>query len=136
MVNAGWRSELSARVAQAEDSVLRGVFTKDQAKRGEQDYDKACASCHLADLSGQQMAPALAGDAFIQNYDGLNVGDLFERIQTTMPQNAAGSLSNETYVDIVAFLLQANGFPAGTQPLSSSLDALRSIVVKRKPSNP
>ena len=115
-----------------ENTVLRGVYTREQAKRGDEQYMKACAACHLADLSGEHTMPALAGDGFIQNYDGHNVADLFERIRTTMPQNAIGSLSDEMYLDIVAFLLQANRFPSGPAPLPTEIDELKKIVIRKR----
>jgi len=113
-------------------TVLAGVYTREQANRGDAQYSKACASCHLADLSGEHTAPPLAGDTFIQQYVGLTVADLFERIRTTMPQNAIGSLSDAACLDVVAFLLQANGFRSGAEPLPNDVDALRHIAIKAR----
>ena len=60
------------------------------------------------------MAPGLAGGEFISGWDGLTVGDLFERIRISMPQNAPGSLSGQQNADILAFMFSVNKFPAGT----------------------
>ena len=60
------------------------------------------------------MAPPLASGDFLSGWDGLTVGDLFERIRISMPQNAPGSLSGQQNADILAFMLSANKFPTGT----------------------
>ena len=58
-------------------------------------YNKNCASCHGDALTGVEVSPPLAGGEFLSNWNGLTLGDLFERIRTTMLQNAAGKLSRE-----------------------------------------
>ncbi|HMD48892.1 MAG TPA: cytochrome c, partial [Bryobacteraceae bacterium] len=69
--------------AQTPRSVWDGVYTQDQAKQGEAVYSESCSSCHGTSLIGQDAAPALAGGDFLSNWNGLTVGDLFERIRTT-----------------------------------------------------
>ena len=64
-------------------SVWDGIYTEEQAKRGRALYSETCAACHAADLSGGEMAPALAGTDFMSNWNGLSVDDLFERIKVT-----------------------------------------------------
>ena len=65
-----------------------GVYTEAQAKRGEETYAKACASCHAADLSGSGQAPALADADFNKEWNSQPLSDLFDRIHTTMPADA------------------------------------------------
>src|SRR5262245_66350605 len=78
--------------AQASKSQWDGVYTEDQAKRGEGLYSQYCAACHGPDLAGGEMAPGLTGGEFSSNWNDLSLGELFERIRISMPQNAPGSL--------------------------------------------
>ena len=80
----------------------------DQVGRGKALYAKSCSSCHVDDLSGRDPAPALAGDTFILRWQNRTVRDLFDRIRTTMPMNTSDRLSDEAYLDIVAYILRAN----------------------------
>src|SRR4051812_5361995 len=101
------------RAQEAAPTVWSGVFTVAQADRGATAYNQRCAACHGGQLGGTGEAPALASAEFLSNWNGLSVGDLFERIRTTMPFDAPASLSRDTYADVVAFVLKANGLPAG-----------------------
>src|SRR5579862_8247296 len=84
-------------------SVWSGVYTQAQSDRGKALYSEQCASCHGGELTGGEMAPPLAGGEFMAGWDGLTVGDLFERIRISMPQNAPGSLSGAQNADILSF---------------------------------
>src|SRR5208282_5526805 len=87
---------LRAQAPEAESrSVWDGVYTEDQAKRGEPVYSKECASCHGAMLTGGESAPPLTGGAFLANWNGLTLGDLFDRIRKTMPQSNPGRLTRQ-----------------------------------------
>lgn len=108
-------------------SVWDGVYTEEQAKRGEPLYHKECAPCHGDSLSGGESAPPLTGGAFLSNWNGLTLGDLFERIRKTMPQNAPGKLTRQQNADILAFTLSANKFPAGKAELSRQPEFLKEI---------
>jgi len=120
--------------AQASRSVWDGVYTEEQARRGEALFDRECAGCHGAGGAGGSMAPALADPAFSANYDGQTVGDLFERNRTTMPVGREGRLSGAAVADITAFLLQCNKFPAGAGELAAQASLLRQIqYVAQKP---
>ncbi|HEX3756762.1 MAG TPA: cytochrome c [Rhizomicrobium sp.] len=100
-------------------SVWDGVYTADQAARGKAQFDQHCAKCHGATLGGNEMAPPLSGAAFLDNWNGIAVGDLVERIQTTMPADDPGSLSRKTATDIVSYILSVNQIPAGSAELPS-----------------
>jgi precorrin-6B methylase 2/mono/diheme cytochrome c family protein len=120
--------------AQAPRTVWDGVYTEEQAKRGGVAFDRECAGCHGQGGSGGSMAPALLGASFSANYDGQTVGDLFDRNKTTMPVGREGQLSAQLNADITAFMLQANGFPAGTTELPTQSMALKQIkYVAEKP---
>jgi S-disulfanyl-L-cysteine oxidoreductase SoxD len=120
--------------AQPTQSVWDGVYTEEQANRGKQGYADQCASCHGPELTGGEMAPALAGGEFMAGWDGLTVGDLFERIRISMPQNAPGSLSGQQNADILAFVLAANKFPAGSAELARDAMILKNIKFETKKS--
>jgi len=99
--------------AQTTRSVWDGVYSEDQSKRGSALYARECASCHGTELTGGESAPALVGDGFLSSWNGTTVGDLFERIRKSMPQDNPGRLSRQQDADILAFMLSANRFPAG-----------------------
>ena len=111
-----------------------GVYTADQAKQGNVVYSTDCSNCHMDDLSGSGQAPPLAGDIFMANWEGRTVGDLFDTTRNTMPMNQPDSLTAKQYVEIVAYVLQANGFPAGKEELKSDSQALKSIIIQQKKS--
>jgi mono/diheme cytochrome c family protein len=111
----------------SERSVWAGVYTEEQAKRGEELYEKQCSACHGDKLAGRESAPPLTGGAFLANWNGLTLGDLFERIRKTMPQNAPGKLSRQQNADILAFVLSFNKFPAGKTELYRQAEMLKEI---------
>src|SRR6266550_1918340 len=76
-------------------SVLQGVFTEAQAKRGETVYSTSCASCHGPALAGTEMAPPLTGKSFLDNWTDTTVSDLFQKINVAMPADDPGSLKKE-----------------------------------------
>jgi len=111
-------------------SVLDGVYTEEQNRRGQAIYANSCASCHSASLAGADVVPALVGADFLGKWTGATAGELFERIRTTMPQASPGSLSPQEYADIVAHIFNRNRFPAGRAPLDGDLAALRMIRIE------
>jgi mono/diheme cytochrome c family protein len=112
-----------------ERSVWSGVYTAEQAERGKAAYGTQCAACHGASLTGGDVAPALSGSPFLNNWNNTSAGDLFERIHTTMPQNAPGSLPGKAVSDIEAYLFQANGFPAGQLALPPAQPMMAGIKI-------
>lgn len=110
-------------------TVWDGVFTAAQADRGAHAYSENCGTCHGVQLDGTGEAPGLAGGEFVANWNGLTVGDMFDRIRTTMPFDRPGGLSRETYADIVAYMLKVNGFPAGERELDRRSEVLGMIRI-------
>lgn len=108
-------------------SVWDGVYSADQAKRGQPLYRQNCASCHGDRLSGSDEAPDLAGPAFLASWNGATANDLFEKIRVSMPQNRPGILSLQNNVDIVAYIFSVNRFPAGKTDLASETGQLKQI---------
>jgi mono/diheme cytochrome c family protein len=108
-------------------SVWDGAYTEAQAARGGEAFSGHCASCHGAGLGGTGEAPALAGLQFLSDFNGLSLGDLFDRIRTSMPQDNPASLTREQYADILAFILKANAMPAGAKELDRRSEYLKAI---------
>jgi mono/diheme cytochrome c family protein len=121
---------LALRAQQPARSVWDGVFTDEQAKRGQARYNEQCASCHGSTLAGGEMSPPLAGGEFMANWNGLTLGDLFERMRTTMPASKPGKLSREVNADILAYMLAYNQFPAGKTELSHNTEVLKQIRIE------
>lgn len=118
---------LEAQTAPAPHSLWDGVYTQDQAKRGEAAYADKCGRCHGSDLTGGDSVPALAGTDFLSTWNTKTVGDLFDRIRTSMPADKPGTLSREEDADIVAYMLSVNQFPAGKAELATDSDQLKQI---------
>lgn len=119
--------------AQSPASVWDGVYSDGQAAHGAAFYQSACASCHGDKLQGKGQTPALMGSDFTMNWNGMTVGDLFDKIQTSMPADKPGSLSREQNATLVAYLLSANQFPSGAAELSSDAERLRQIRFEAAP---
>ena len=109
---------LSAAVASGAQSA-EGTYTAAQAAAGRAVYEQACARCHQSNLQGSFEAPQLAGESFLQFWGDLSPRDLYDRTRSSMPPDE-DALADEAYVDVVAYLLQANGAPAGDAPLTAT----------------
>ncbi len=112
-------------------TVWDGVYSEEQAQRGEAAYRKECAMCHFANLLGEDFVPPLVEERFLARWENDFVGNLFTVIQSTMPQDRPAELSADTYADIVAYVLKKNQFPAGQQPLSKVPADLMPIAFKK-----
>ena len=115
--------------AQDPTTIWDGVYTDEQAGRGQRAYEQECAQCHLDDLLGDGIAPALVGSSFFFRWSELSVGDMYTAIRTTMPQGAPASLSPAGYADISAFMLRENGVPGGDTELPTDIDDLGDITI-------
>jgi mono/diheme cytochrome c family protein len=113
-------------------TVLEGVYTAGQAMRGAAAYQTHCASCHRDDLTGLH-ASALNGNFFMDRWREFRLEVLFNTISTTMPRGAPRSLSDEAYLDILAFVLQANDVPPGSTELSAEVARQTLLVGKDGP---
>jgi mono/diheme cytochrome c family protein len=111
---------------QTSSTVSQGVYTDDQAKRGQAVYRDQCASCH-GDTLGGRIGPPLAGDDFLSDWNKQPLSELFGKIKNTMPQDAPGKLTVQQSADVLAYMLQAGKFPAGRTELRANEDALKQI---------
>jgi mono/diheme cytochrome c family protein len=119
--------------AAATRTASEGVFSEEQIARGTTVYLEQCAACHGDYLEGSGPMPALAGPDFLSNWKGRTVGELFEKTLTTMPASAPGTMTEAQTADVVAYMLSASSFPAGSSPLEGDGEALRSITLDAPP---
>ena len=118
--------------ASAGKTVWDGVYADAQSTRGEELSKAGCVSCHGDELAGGDLAPALKGDDFRGAWAGRTAAELFEKIQTTMPADRAGTLKPQQSADLVAYMFKINEYPAGTTELGSDMPALQQIKITGK----
>jgi mono/diheme cytochrome c family protein len=124
-------------VGAAGKTVWDGVYVSAQAERGQDLYAQHCSSCHGDFLDGDGASGrgvALSATEFADNWESASLNDLFVKIARTMPRGAPGTLRSAETLDLIAFLLQFNGFPSGTTALAETPElALVDIVGKDGP---
>jgi S-disulfanyl-L-cysteine oxidoreductase SoxD len=115
-----------------------GVFTDVQADRGEREYGRTCSHCHGLSLEGDgaREVPTLVSDPFQRRWRGRTVQALFDTLMRSMPADDLGTLTPRAAADLIAYLLRANGAPAGQTPLPSEGEAIASVVIDERPSGP
>ena len=119
-------------------SVWDGVFSEAQATRGRGVYNGACGLCHGRRLNGapddpdMRSTPPLARARFLREWEGRSLATLFEYTRLTMPEDNPTSLTDEEYVDVIAYMLSASGMPAGDDALSPDSRSLARIVLRRR----
>src|SRR5262245_28131794 len=109
-----------------------GIYTAEQARRGKAEFDQTCSRCHNLALIGSERGPAIKGSTFLSHWDKGSVADLFIKIRDTMPEGGPGTLNEDTKVDILSYILQQNGFPAGTVELKKDLPSMEDIRLAKK----
>lgn len=124
-----WVAGLFAVPVTGEQDVGGGLYTTDQANRGAAIYEAQCASCHggLRDFA-PGMAALLGDHTFRASWEGRSLGELFGRIQETMPQDDPGTLSTVETAEIVAYILSGNRFTPGDTDLPDDLGALEAMA--------
>ncbi len=115
-----------------DSQIWKGIFTAAQAQRGKENFEKNCANCHNANLSGTVRAPSLLGEHFMQDWQNGSVDVLFVKIRDSMPANYPETVPEEIKVDILTYLLQQNGFPAGSTELKLDEKELADIQIVPK----
>lgn len=103
-----------------------GVYRDAQARKGEALYGDKCVECHGPDGSGAN-GPSLSGAGFAAGWDGIALSDLFVRMQTSTPATNPGSLNRDEVAELIAYLLELNGFPSGPSDLPNTGELLRPI---------
>jgi len=127
----------TALIAQDAPPIWAGVFTAAQADRGRSVVEHHCSECHHEDLSGGE-GPALVGPTFMLKWEMLSVERLFHKIRDTMPEVGSSDVTEAQKLDTVAYILQQNGFPAGSTELTDASGALAAIrmIPRNGPSPP
>ncbi|HEX5000107.1 MAG TPA: cytochrome c [Terriglobia bacterium] len=128
---------LAAGAQNADEKIWGGVYTAAQAERGKAQFAISCERCHGADLGGAPAttsgaAPSLKGARFTNSWDNKTVYDLYTKIRDTMPPNFGTTLTDENKLDVVAFLLESNSYPAGSEELKIDSELLDGITFLRK----
>lgn len=121
-------AQTAAAQSAKDQTVWDGVYTAAQAEHGKTVYADHCSQCHKDDLSAYE--GVLRGNRFMDHWREDSLDNFFLTMKSTMPRGAPASLPNAAYLDLVAYVLQANDFPAGSKELRA--DALRAIKVQGK----
>jgi mono/diheme cytochrome c family protein len=125
----------TARIA----SIWDGVFTAAQAKRGKAIYPAPCGTCHGRRLNGAPedpdvpSTPPIGRAKFLRSWEGRTLATLLEYTRATMPENNPGYLSDQEYIDVIAYMLSMSGVPAGEHELRRDPQRLRDIVIEQRP---
>ncbi len=138
-VSKNWRKRLSAILAWSfvpiagtlAQSGAAGDYTKAQATAGKDAFDKTCAVCHGDHLQGG-VGPALAGDQFlsVSQFQKISAEYFYNFMSTHMPLTDPGSLTKQQYLDIMAYMLEVNGYPAGSHELTDNKEELEAIKIE------
>jgi cytochrome c len=124
---------VSVSSGQENTVIWEGVYTAEQAARGEIVYTETCIACHGQDLGGNSNSPGLIGMGFMFLWEGRTLGAFLGKIRAEMPTDRPGQLPAQDYLDVVAYILKKNAFPEGGEELPSSSEALDSIFIVSKP---
>ena len=118
-------------------SIWDGVYTEAQESRGEFIYEGACGFCHGYGLDGaaddpdMRSAPPLARAKFLRDWEGRSLAVLFELSNTTMPEDNPGSLTDQEFVDVIAYMLSVSNLPTGDAELQVDLQGLSQVTIQQ-----
>ena len=104
-------------------SVLDGVYTEAQARRGEALNENVCSACHMEDWFTQVV---------LQPWSGSPLSFLYELISTTMPEDRPGTLKPQEYADVLAYIFELNGLPPGQEELTATKESLDKIIIEQR----
>ena len=102
-----------------------GVYSREQAARGQQIFLTVCKNCHTPESH--------TSEAFVAKWNGKPLSELFQYIRDQMPKNEPGSLSPEEYADVLAYVLKLNRSPAGDADLPADATETKSVRIDIKP---
>jgi cytochrome c5 len=119
------------RAQNPEPRIWQGVYTAAQAERGKTSFNSSCLRCHGDKLQGNT-APALSGERFFTTWGSEPIASLFAKIRDTMPPNFGTSIDDQTKLDIVAYILQTNGYPSGAAELMQNGSDLATAQILKK----
>ncbi len=93
-------------------------YSEEQARRGQRAFRRVCSECHYTS--------EFKGPVFTDAWERRTAGDLYRELRRTMPDDNPGGLPRQTYVDVMAYMLELNGYPAGSDELPPDEEILRS----------
>ena len=125
LMGAASASAAQEKPGQDPQSTLGGVFTEKQASRGEAHFRSVCANCHGI--------REFTSPGIFRAWSGRPIRELLEMVASLMPDDNPGGLERQVYVDVMAYLLAENGYPAGDNDLPSDDGALGRILIEVKP---
>ncbi len=107
-------------------------FTAAQALAGKTSYESNCAVCHGNTMTNGTFGTPLAGEYFNGAWSGKSVRALYDRTQKSMPPAAPSSLSKDNYANIVAYILEVNGYKATGTALGADDPSLDKMTIKSR----
>lgn len=132
VLGLGLAGLLLAWSAGAQDALTGPTFTTAQAGRGETAYAHSCRTCHGDNLDDGDFGGApLRGSWFRDHWGVGDVAGLFAYAKTNMPPDAPGSLNDETYADIVAYILSRNDYKPGDRELPTGESDQQKMSLRR-----
>ena len=113
----------NAMQATTSRTVLEGIYTEDQAARGENVFKNNCSSCHYQ--------TEFKSADFISTWSGKPLYELFSMISDSMPEDRPGTLPPQQYADAITYFLKLNNYPTGGTELDGSAEAMRDILMEK-----
>ena len=111
----------SARAQGKVRSTMTGVYTADQAVKGKEVFQGTCSGCHTV--------ASHSGALFATRWMGKSLADFYDYVSRLMPKSAPGTLSEDEYVWVTAYVLKLNGMPASSHELSAAPELLKTIRI-------
>jgi mono/diheme cytochrome c family protein len=133
---AGVFAAISSQLAAQAPRPTAVGFTAAQAERGQAAYAEHCASCHGANLDDGAFAPPLSGLNFRQKWGDQSPEALFTKTSTSMPPARPGSLGDDSYAEVLAYILRENGVRPGERPFPAAADSHQARPFRPPPRGP
>jgi len=107
------------------ETAISVSFTAEQVQRGRRDFSQICGECHSTS--------EFRGRTFLYDWRRRTAWDFFRQLTETMPDDAPGSLTDQEYVDVTAYVLGMNGYDAGESELAAAEAELDQFVMDGAP---
>lgn len=123
MFVVAFSSGISTGAALQKVTTNDGVYTKEQADGAKKQFDKICADCHPFTVAAKKKEKdlPLGEEPFFQSWEGRPLSEMISTIALTMPNDGSATVTDEEATSLVAYILQQNGYPAGSKPLTKEM---------------
>lgn len=120
------------RAASDQKTTNDGIYSKAQADAARPQFDKLCAECHAFTVAAKKQAKdlPLGDEPFLKKWEGRGLEELATIIVTTMPNDGSAIVSDEETLNLLAYILQRNGYPAGAAPLTR--ESVTAVIARPK----